>query len=104
MVIKITLGARDFSSAVSGFCQVFLVTCAYGQRCVGLRPTPKIPAVRGKNLWYPGMIMMGSSEEIFWGGKSAKIQLYSAINIKSLVLFRFAKLHKRNVKLPKTLY
>ena len=26
--------------------------------------------------------MMGSSEEIFWGGKSAKIQLYSAINIK----------------------
>ena len=48
--------------------------------------------------------MMGSSEEIFWGGKSAKIQLYSAINIKSLVLFKFAKLHKHNVKLPKTLY
>ena len=54
MVIMITLGARDFSSEVSGFCQVFLVTRAYGQRCVGLRPTPKIPAVRGKNLWYPG--------------------------------------------------
>ena len=35
---------------------------------------------------------MGSNEEIFWGGKSTKIQLYSAINIKSLVLFRFAKL------------
>ena len=38
--------ARDFSSAVSGFCQVKaspLVTSAYGRRCVDLRPTPKIP-------------------------------------------------------------
>ena len=58
---KNTLGARDFSSAVSGFCQVFIVTrasplvaSAYGRRCVGLRPTPKIPAAREKNLWYPG--------------------------------------------------
>ena len=55
----ITLGARDFSSAVSGFCQVFIVTpplvaSAYGRRRVGLRPTPKIPAAREKNLWYPG--------------------------------------------------
>ena len=25
-----------------------------GRRCVGLRPTPKIPAVREQNLWYPG--------------------------------------------------
>ena len=50
------------------------------------------------------LIMIGSDKEIFWGGKSTKIQLYSAINIKSLVLFRFAKLHKHNVKLPKTLY
>ena len=62
-----TLDASDFSSAVSGFCQVFIVTraknispsfaagaSAYGRRCVGLRPTPKIPAVREKNLWYPG--------------------------------------------------
>ena len=46
-----TLGARDFSSAVSGFCQV--VASAYGRRRVGLRPTPKIPATREKNLWYP---------------------------------------------------
>ena len=37
-----TLGARDFSSAVSGFCQVFIVTHA------------KIPTAREKNLWYPG--------------------------------------------------
>ena len=43
-----TLGARDFSSAVSGFCQVFIVT-----RGFGLRPTPKIPVAREKNLWYP---------------------------------------------------
>ena len=69
LISNATLGARDFSSAVSGFCQVFIVTCAsrwptfvlfflaasaYGRRCVGLRPTPKIPAVREKNLWYPG--------------------------------------------------
>ena len=44
-----TLDARDFSSAVSGFCQVFLVT--------RLRPkTPKIPAEREKSLWYPGYV------------------------------------------------
>ena len=49
-----TLGTRDFSSAVSGFCQVFIVASAYGRRRVGLRPTPKIPAAREKNLWYPG--------------------------------------------------
>ena len=56
-----TLGARDFSSAVSGFCQVFIVTrasplvaSAYGRRRVGLRPTPKLPAAREKNPWYPG--------------------------------------------------
>ena len=60
-----TLGVRDFSSAVSGFCQVFivappLVASGYGQRYVGLRPTPKIPAAREKNLWYPaGRIKVG---------------------------------------------
>ena len=31
-----------------------LVASAYGRRCVGLRPTLKIPAAREKNLWYPG--------------------------------------------------
>ena len=71
---RFTLGARDFSSAVSGFCQVFIVTrakslwsralllgwpaasplvaSAYGGSYVGLRP--KIPAAREKNIWYPG--------------------------------------------------
>ena len=55
-VLGITLGARDFSSAVSGFCQVFIVTRAksFAARGFGLRPTPKIPAAREKNLWYPG--------------------------------------------------
>ena len=32
----------------------FLVASAVGQSCVVLRPTPKIPTVRGKNFWYPG--------------------------------------------------
>ena len=31
-----------------------LVASAYGRRCVGLRPTPKIPTACEKNLWYPG--------------------------------------------------
>ena len=33
-----------------------LVALAYGRRCVGLRPTPKIPAAREKNLWSPGYL------------------------------------------------
>ena len=55
-----TLGARDFSSGVSGFCQVFRVTRAKSSRKkgfsrgFGLRSTPKIPTAREKNLWYPG--------------------------------------------------
>ena len=35
---------------------LLLVASAYGQRCVGLRPTPKIPTARKKNLWYPGYV------------------------------------------------
>ena len=52
--VKHTLGARDFSSAVPGFCQVFIATRA--ARGFGLRPTLKIPAAREKNLWYPGYV------------------------------------------------
>ena len=37
-------------SAVS----VRFVASAYRRRCVGLRPTPKIPAACEKNLWYQG--------------------------------------------------
>ena len=42
-----TLGARDFSSAVSGF---------FSARGFGLRPTPRIPATHEKNLWYPAKV------------------------------------------------
>ena len=48
---RYTLGARDFSSAVSGFCQVFIVTraplvaSAFGQH-------RKIPTAREKNPGY----------------------------------------------------
>ena len=41
---------ENFLSAVS----VRFVASAYGRRCVSLRPTPKGPAAREKNLWYPG--------------------------------------------------
>ena len=57
--LLLTLGARDFSSAVSGFCQ------AYGRRCVGLRLTTKIPTAREKNLWYPGYLLLHSTAEFF---------------------------------------
>ena len=77
------LGARDFSSAVSGFCHVFIVTraspfvaSAYGRRCVGLQPTPEIPAAREKNLWYPGWSL--------WGTLSKNFQCKSCIKAKSL--------------------
>ena len=58
------LGARDFSSAVSVFCQVFIVTRAkslgvfsrgFAVRAFGLEPKisrpSEIPAAREKNLW-----------------------------------------------------
>ena len=39
---------ETFLARFSGF---FLAASARGQRCVGLRPTTKIPAARDKNLW-----------------------------------------------------
>ena len=60
--VSITLGARDFSSAVSGFCQVFIVIRAKRfSRGFGLRPTSKIPAASEKNLWYPGNVSIVKS-------------------------------------------
>ena len=50
-----------------------LVASAYGRRFVGLRPTPKIPAAREKNLWYPGYKNRGYACKlfmflsVFWG-------------------------------------
>ena len=48
-----TLGARDFSSAVSGFCQVFIVTRANTENSHRTRQKPLVPrvwlvALRGK--------------------------------------------------------
>ena len=41
-----TLGARDFSSAVSGFCQVFIVTRAFSR----LRPTAEAVSAFGRQV------------------------------------------------------
>ena len=48
---SITLGARDFSSAVSGFCQVFIVTRAksFAARGFGLRPKMCRPLANTEN-------------------------------------------------------
>ena len=47
----ITLGARDFSSAVSGFCQVFIVTRAKSfSRGFGLRPKMCRPSANTENF------------------------------------------------------
>ena len=43
-----------------------LVASAYGRRCVGLRPTPKIPAAREKNLWHPGYIQINGPAIWYW--------------------------------------
>ena len=45
-----TLGARDFSSAVSGFCQVFIVTRAFFSR---LRPTAEDVLAFGQHRKFP---------------------------------------------------
>ena len=69
---QVTLGARDFSSAVSGFCQVFIVTHARG---FGLRPTPKIPTAREKNLCYPGYT------QVYKEGKKSNVQVLDGVEI-----------------------
>ena len=77
-----TLGARDFSSAVSGFCQVFIVTRA---RSFGLRPTPKIPAAREKNLWYPGYGRPFSPPESYFSGgekRRPEMRLFASYDAK----------------------
>ena len=51
-LFRTTLGARDFSSAVSGS----VMALAYGRRCVGLRPTPKIPAAHVKTSGTQGSL------------------------------------------------
>ena len=48
IVYIITLGSRDFSSAVSGFCQVFIVT-RFAARGFGLRPKMCRPSANTEN-------------------------------------------------------
>ena len=45
LVHLVTLGARDFSSAVSGFCQVFIVTRANTENSDRTREKPLVPRV-----------------------------------------------------------
>ena len=45
---EVTLGARDFSSVVSGFCQVFIVT-RFAARGFGLRPKMCRPSANTEN-------------------------------------------------------
>ena len=50
-LISTTLGARDFSSAVSGFCQVFIVTRAKSfSRGFGLRPKMCRPSAKHRKF------------------------------------------------------
>ena len=57
-VVVGTLGARDFSCAVSGFGRVLKDVAA---RVFGLRPTKRSsPSHARKNLWYPGYVVDGS--------------------------------------------
>ena len=50
-----TLGARDFSSAVSGFCQVFIMTRAFFSqlRRSWLRPTAEDVSAFGRHRKFP---------------------------------------------------
>ena len=50
-----TLGARDFSSAVSGFCQVFIVTRAFFSRLrrSKLRPTAEDVSAFSQHRKFP---------------------------------------------------
>ena len=55
LCLGLTLVARDFSRAVSGFCQVFIVKSDPREKF------PKTPAAREKNLWYPGYLSLRAS-------------------------------------------
>ena len=53
-------GARDFSSVVSGFCQVFIVTRPT-ELC---QPSAENSRPREKNLWYPGYLAVFQSTSL----------------------------------------
>ena len=58
LFLGLILGARDFSSAVSGFCKVFRV------KSDPRETFPKIPTARQKNLWYPGYLSLRASSTL----------------------------------------
>ena len=62
-VLNFTLIFRNLPWVPETFLARFPVSVkslSYGRRCVGLRPTPKIPTAREKNLWYPAYQEPGS--------------------------------------------
>jgi len=112
LCLSLTLGARDFSSAVSGFCQVFIVKSDPREKF------PKIPAAREKNLWYPGYLSLRKSSTLGGVARSHSIAtrkrrrecegwrppLLSASPLAcSRVLSRLASLATRNVELARWL-
>ena len=58
LCLGLILGARDFSSAVYGFCQVFIV------KSDPVEKFPKIPTARQKNLWYPRYLNLRASSAL----------------------------------------
>ena len=61
-VVVGTLGARDFSCAVSGFGRVLK---DFAARVFGLWPTKRSsPSHARKNLWYPGYVVGGSLDTL----------------------------------------
>ena len=67
-----TLGARDFSSAVSGFCQVFIVTRAKSGffsrlRCSWLRPTAEAVSAFSRQVPPHARQTSGTQGTIFQG-------------------------------------
>ena len=69
-----------------------LVAPAYGRRCVGLRPTPKIPAPSENNLWYPAYVFLCFPMFLyvfpFFSYVFLVFQCYSMFSYVSLVFLR----------------
>ena len=82
-----TLGARDFSSAVSGFCQVFIVTRAKSffsrLRRSWLRPTAEDVSAFGQHRKFPPHARKTSGTQgRFWGTLSQNYRrLYGSLTM-----------------------
>ena len=82
--VNITLGARDFSSAVSGFCQVFIVPSANTENSRRTREKPLVPRV-GKH-WsahrlYLGFKLLKSSKHLL-SQKGTRVMFMKFYEIK----------------------